>query len=287
MGARTPSVFPQVMRLRRAVLKIPPKSSVPPGLPIYKIPSVPTHSKSTLPQLLIPLHFNSRRCNTYKKPGGGTPSYGPKVWQLVTNPASPCISASLHPCFVTSPPHASHPGARTPSTDQGARVTSPLPCTRTNPCNPFPLMELLHDSRTPPGWGYALPANQVKNIEEQLTRPPRKLRRQSLFCKQMCGHLAQIPHQPAPGHHLQRVIRHINLPPVKTLPRRGHKVVVIVVPAFAERQHRQQPVVPARVARFVAPGPKQMRKRVDRECVVPNQHGAQAKSPNKQRPSAN
>lgn len=62
------------MRLRRAVLQIPPKSSVPPGLPVYKIRPALTHSESTLPQLLIPLHFNSPRINTYKKPGRVSPS---------------------------------------------------------------------------------------------------------------------------------------------------------------------------------------------------------------------
>lgn len=60
------------MRLRRAVPKIPPKSSVAPGLPVYKNRSALTHSESTLPQVLIPLDFNSPRINTYKKPGRGS-----------------------------------------------------------------------------------------------------------------------------------------------------------------------------------------------------------------------
>ena len=61
------------MRLRPAVLQIPAKSSVPPGLPLHNNRAFPTRSESTLPQLLIPFHFNSPRINTYKKPGGGTP----------------------------------------------------------------------------------------------------------------------------------------------------------------------------------------------------------------------
>jgi len=36
-------------------------------------------------------------------------------------------------------------------------------------------------------------------------------------------------------------MRDVNLPPVKTLARRGHKVMAIVVPAFAERQERERP----------------------------------------------
>jgi len=59
------------MRLRRAALQIPARSFLPPGLPFYKIHPLSTHSKSTLLQLLIPLHFNSPRINTYKKPGRG------------------------------------------------------------------------------------------------------------------------------------------------------------------------------------------------------------------------
>src|SRR5271155_2212791 len=59
------------MRLRRAVLQTPAKPSVPLRLPFHKNGSLPTSSQSTLPQLLISLHFNSFRTNVYKKPGGG------------------------------------------------------------------------------------------------------------------------------------------------------------------------------------------------------------------------
>ena len=72
------------MRLRPAVPKIPPKSPVPPGLPVYKGRSFLTHSESTLLQVLISRDFNSLRINTYKKPGGGTPTSNLKVLQLVT-----------------------------------------------------------------------------------------------------------------------------------------------------------------------------------------------------------
>src|ERR1700688_2411666 len=66
------------------VLQIPPKPPVPPGLPLYKSRHSLTRPESTLPQVLIPLHFISFISNTYKKPGGGDPSSSPKVWQLVT-----------------------------------------------------------------------------------------------------------------------------------------------------------------------------------------------------------
>ena len=81
-------MLPQVMRLRRAVPKIPPKSPFPHWLPLYKNHLSLTHAESTLPQVLIPLHFNSRRIRVYKKNGGGVPPLYPKVLELVTTAAS-------------------------------------------------------------------------------------------------------------------------------------------------------------------------------------------------------
>ena len=105
---------PQVMRLRRAVLQIPAKPSVPPRLPLHKNRSLPTSSQSTLPQLLIPPHFNSFRSNVCKKTRGRGPGPNTKVCQLVTRHAP-----RLH--------------------------------TRRNPRNLSPFMELLHNLRTPRG----------------------------------------------------------------------------------------------------------------------------------------
>ncbi len=68
----------QVMRLRRAVLKIPSKSSVPPRSPLYKLRPLLTPSESTLPQVLIPIDFKSFISNTYKKPGVGCFRPAPK-----------------------------------------------------------------------------------------------------------------------------------------------------------------------------------------------------------------
>ncbi len=66
------------MRLRRAVLQTLAKPSVPPRLPFHKNDPPLTPSESTLPQLLIPRHFNSCISNTYKKPRGGAPPETPK-----------------------------------------------------------------------------------------------------------------------------------------------------------------------------------------------------------------
>jgi hypothetical protein len=48
---------------------------------------------------LIPLHFNSFRSNTYKKPGGGCPPQNLKVSQLVTPRLSPGCASSLSSPF--------------------------------------------------------------------------------------------------------------------------------------------------------------------------------------------
>src|SRR5579862_1485344 len=73
------------MALRRAVPKTPPKSPVSPRSPIYKPRFLPNPPESTLPQLLIPFHFNSCIRNVYKKPQGEAPRVHPKVWQLATS----------------------------------------------------------------------------------------------------------------------------------------------------------------------------------------------------------
>jgi hypothetical protein len=87
----------QVMRLRRAALKIPAKSSVPPRSPLYKLRPLPTPSESTLPQVLIPLHFNSPRINTYKKTGREEPLF--QLQSLATRhyPLAAPAHAQQHP----------------------------------------------------------------------------------------------------------------------------------------------------------------------------------------------
>jgi|HubBroStandDraft_6_1064221.scaffolds.fasta_scaffold75936_2 hypothetical protein len=77
------------MCLRRAVLQIPPKSSVPPRLLLDNRILLLNSYKSTLLQMLISPHFNSPRVNTYKKPGRGYASRIPTVTQLVTTQRSP------------------------------------------------------------------------------------------------------------------------------------------------------------------------------------------------------
>jgi hypothetical protein len=74
------------MRLHRAVPQIPPKSSVPCGLPPYKNRLLLTRAESILRQLLIPLHFNFLICNVYKNCGRGSPLAAPKFCNSSSRP---------------------------------------------------------------------------------------------------------------------------------------------------------------------------------------------------------
>ena len=121
------SKFLKAMRLRRALLKIRPKPSAPPRLPLNKNSSLPTHSESTLPQPLIPRNFISFRCNVYKKAGEGAPCPRPKVLQHVTT----CL------LFLRA---------------------------RKKPRNPNPLYALLHNSRTPRGGGVGIGTAKLFSI---------------------------------------------------------------------------------------------------------------------------
>jgi hypothetical protein len=132
------------MRLRRAVLQTPTKSSVLPRLPLHNNGSLLTHAESTLPQLLTPLHFNSSRCNTYKKPGGGAPRRTPNIYNSLPplrhrsghagTPATP-IPSSTCAHFASSPPgypplcpfsNTCQPAQGSRVTERGTRVTAPL-----------------------------------------------------------------------------------------------------------------------------------------------------------------
>jgi len=99
---RTRSVLLQAMRLRCAVLKIPAKSSVPSGLPLNKKRSLRTHSESTLPQLLISPHFNSFRCNAYKKTGRGRAVQDPKFCNSSLAASCSCAHARIPVTLIPS-----------------------------------------------------------------------------------------------------------------------------------------------------------------------------------------
>src|SRR4051812_21712442 len=64
-----------------------------------------------------------------------------------------------------------------------------------------------------------------------------------------CGaetrHRLQVPHQPARGECAQHVVGEVQFPPAKTLACGTGKMMMVVVPAFAECDQREQPVVAA------------------------------------------
>jgi hypothetical protein len=144
------------MRLRRAVLQIPSKSSVPSRLPFYKDCPPPTHSKSTLPQLLIPLHFNSPRINTYKKPGGG-PSFPLQSFTTRHYPhraVAPGAARNLSVCsacpVLRRSAHQYHSmGLTRPLFSYSYALFCTLQSVNSFPLNHFRTLSTKH-----PGWGY-------------------------------------------------------------------------------------------------------------------------------------
>ncbi|OBQ35954.1 MAG: hypothetical protein AN484_25985 [Aphanizomenon flos-aquae WA102] len=88
------------------------------------------------------------------------------------------------------------------------------------------------------------------------------------------GHAFEAPDQAHPGHHLQAIVSRIELPPGEALLRRGLVAVVVVMPAFAERDERQDEGVAGLVARGVeALGPEDVGEGVDAPGAVEEHDG--------------
>jgi hypothetical protein len=101
------------MRLRRAVPKIPAKSSVPLGSLLNKLRPISTRSESTLPQTLIPRDFISFRSNVYRKPGRVHPFRAQKFVDSLPAPARSCAHARTSATTVPSMLYfisSGHPG---------------------------------------------------------------------------------------------------------------------------------------------------------------------------------
>jgi len=172
------SVPPSLMRLRRAVLQTPLKSSVPARLPLYKSRPLLTHPESILLQVLIPLHFNSPRINTYKKPGRGSVLLAPKVY-----------NSSLLPCRLCSL-------AIVPVTPFRATLTSHLqlaenaaalsPAFATLTCRVKHKSFVCHSYKKHPGWGGAL--NRESPLQCRL-----------LNCQLSTVNFLLLPSPPHPG----------------------------------------------------------------------------------------
>src|SRR3546814_15241557 len=81
---------------------------------------------------------------------------------------------------------------------------------------------------------------------------------------QRCRYRLEIPHQPQAGKQTQAVVGEIDFPPAKALTSRTREVMMIVVPAFADSEHCQQPVVAAVFAGVKPADAPAMGQRIDR-----------------------
>ena len=97
-------------------------------------------------------------------------------------------------------------------------------------------------------------------------------------------HGFEIPDDARPRKHFQQVIGDVNFPPIKTLTRGAHVTVMIIVPAFAEGDEREDETVAAGVIGFVSALAQQMRERIDARSRVKQNRGADEKSPDEQLP---
>src|SRR5690349_25054624 len=95
------------------------------------------------------------------------------------------------------------------------------------------------------------------------------------FGEDVIGDAAEFADKAEPGEELQAVVGEIDFPPVKTLAGGGHEVMMIVVPAFAKGNQRQQPVVFAGVRGGKTALSDDVRKRIDRDGAVPEKDRAQ------------
>src|ERR1700732_717387 len=99
------------------------------------------------------------------------------------------------------------------------------------------------------------------------------------------GYGLQVPDQSEKRHHLQQIKCDVEFPPIKALTHRRRIVMVIVVPALAQRNDREPRVVAAGIAGLVALSAEHVRERVDGVCAVVNQHGRYEESPDQHLPA--
>src|SRR5271169_5528552 len=101
------------------------------------------------------------------------------------------------------------------------------------------------------------------------------------------GDSAEFADEAEPGEEFQSVEGDVDFPPVEALACAGHKVAMIVVPAFAEGDESEEPVVFAGVRGGETALAEDVRQRVDGEGAVPQESGAEEEAPEEQGPIAN
>src|SRR5258706_3507652 len=104
------------------------------------------------------------------------------------------------------------------------------------------------------------------------------------FGEDVVGDAAEFADEAEPGEDFEGVEGEIDLPPIKTLAGGGHEGVMIVLPAFAEGDQGEQPVVFAGVGGWGTAIAGNGRKGIDSERTVPEGEGAEDKGPDLERP---
>ena len=94
----------------------------------------------------------------------------------------------------------------------------------------------------------------------------------------MLRYRPQAPYDSQPGHHFEKIIRDVDLPPEKALAGGNGVMVMIVVPTLAECDQGQERVVAAGVRIRVTPGSDHVVQGVDGYRRV-KEHGGGDESP--------
>ena len=150
------------MALRHLVPKTPPRSPVPPRSPIHKPRHLPTHSESTLPQMLIPPDFNSFIGKAYRKRGEGPRLQAPKFsnsppCSVRATPSRICHPEQGDPTFGPCRKESASPAFLSASATVSARLLPTRP------------------SATPPKRSTPLPANPfISNVYRKRGEPGRQ-----------------------------------------------------------------------------------------------------------------
>src|SRR3984957_125471 len=100
-----------------------------------------------------------------------------------------------------------------------------------------------------------------------------------MLFEELGRYLAQVPDYAAGLEQLERVVRDVDFPPVKSVSRRCRVMMVVVVPALAERDHREREAVAAVVVGLVAAPAEDVRQRIDRKGAVREDDSRNKKSP--------
>lgn len=91
--------------------------------------------------------------------------------------------------------------------------------------------------------------------------------------------LFQIPYQTEPAQYPEDGVADIHFPPIKSHVGRSLIVVVVIVPAFAQSDQCQKPMVSALVGRGETLLPEDMREGINGEGAVIKNHGAEEEAP--------